>query len=276
MATKMKMVMKGGKKVPAFAADGKGKMQMGGVKMKKYDTGGDTPGDPAPRLTGFEKRQAKKIARAKTNSEVAKIEGEGTVADMRNNRARRFSQAIGTVGRKVPKSVSTSTSNTDNRNSGNTSNTTSSGSNAGANAGADANSSSNSSSNINGQPRPGSGGRRPRERVSTTPVTPIQKRGGSTKATKPKMKVGGSTTKKMQSGGMYNPAMMPPMKKGGKVATKKYFTGGPTGANGDRVGSGSESSKQPKESKVYVQAKSIKKAKYGTAMMRKGGATKKK
>ena len=30
MATKMKMVMKGGKSVPAFAADGKGKMQMGG------------------------------------------------------------------------------------------------------------------------------------------------------------------------------------------------------------------------------------------------------
>jgi hypothetical protein len=40
MAAKMKMVMKGGKSVPAFAADGKGKMQMGGVK--KYQKGGTT------------------------------------------------------------------------------------------------------------------------------------------------------------------------------------------------------------------------------------------
>jgi hypothetical protein len=40
MAAKMKMVMKGGKSVPAFAADGKGKMQMGGVK--KYQKGGST------------------------------------------------------------------------------------------------------------------------------------------------------------------------------------------------------------------------------------------
>jgi hypothetical protein len=31
MATKMKMVMKGGKKVPAFAADGMGKMKKGGM-----------------------------------------------------------------------------------------------------------------------------------------------------------------------------------------------------------------------------------------------------
>ena len=35
MAIKMKMVMKGGKKVPAFAADGKGKMMMGGTKKMK-------------------------------------------------------------------------------------------------------------------------------------------------------------------------------------------------------------------------------------------------
>jgi hypothetical protein len=34
MATKMKMVSKDGKKVPAFAADGKGKMKMGGAKPK--------------------------------------------------------------------------------------------------------------------------------------------------------------------------------------------------------------------------------------------------
>jgi len=232
MATKMKMVMKGGKKVPAFAADGKGKMKMGGVKMKKYDNGGDTPGtgDPAPRLTGFEKRQAKKIAKAKTKSEVAKIEGEGTVADMRNNRARRFSEATGTVRRKVPKSVSTSNSNSTSitKDSGNTYNTTSSGSSsgsssgavAGANAGADAD--ANSSSTINPMPR-----RTPRPinrpRPDVRRGTPIQKRGGSTKAIKPKMKVGGSTTRKMGSGGMYNPAMMSPMKKGGTTLKKAMY-----------------------------------------------------
>jgi len=32
--TKMKMVVKNGKSVPAFAADGKGKMQGGGEKMQ--------------------------------------------------------------------------------------------------------------------------------------------------------------------------------------------------------------------------------------------------
>lgn len=47
MATKMKMVMKDGKMVPAFAADGKGKMAMGGVK--KMQKGGVTsPVRPIP------------------------------------------------------------------------------------------------------------------------------------------------------------------------------------------------------------------------------------
>lgn len=35
MAGKLKMVMKGGKKVPAFAADGVGKMKKGGMADKK-------------------------------------------------------------------------------------------------------------------------------------------------------------------------------------------------------------------------------------------------
>jgi len=116
------------------------------------------------------------------------------------------------------------------------------------------------------------------------------------------MKNGGSTNKKMAMGGtkkplkpaMYGTAMKPTMmakpsmmKKGGtkmkmvskgsKVATKKYLTGGPTGANGDGVGSGSgpKQPKEPKEDKGYVKAKSIKTAKYGTAMMKKGGIKKK-
>jgi len=40
MATKMKMVSKGGKMVPDFAADGKGKMKMGGSTKKKMGMGG--------------------------------------------------------------------------------------------------------------------------------------------------------------------------------------------------------------------------------------------
>jgi len=36
----MPMVMKGGEKVPAFAADGKGKMAKGGMTMKKMASGG--------------------------------------------------------------------------------------------------------------------------------------------------------------------------------------------------------------------------------------------
>ena len=40
----MKMVMKDGKSVPAFAADGKGKMKNGGkVGAKKMTMGGKTP-----------------------------------------------------------------------------------------------------------------------------------------------------------------------------------------------------------------------------------------
>jgi hypothetical protein len=99
--------------------------------VKKYQDGGST---------GFERRQAKKIARAQTRAAVAEIEGEGTVAEKRNNRADRASKVLGTARAKTPKSVSTSTSTsnstTDNRNSGNTSNTTYSGSSSGSNSGA--------------------------------------------------------------------------------------------------------------------------------------------
>lgn len=43
MATKMKMVKKGDTMVPAFAADGKGKMKMGGAKKPKMMSGGAKP-----------------------------------------------------------------------------------------------------------------------------------------------------------------------------------------------------------------------------------------
>ena len=69
---------------------------------KKYQDGG---------MTGFERRQAKKVGRAQTRAAVANIEGEGTVAQKRDNRAERVSTMAGTARAKTPKSVSTSTSN---------------------------------------------------------------------------------------------------------------------------------------------------------------------
>jgi hypothetical protein len=68
---------------------------------KKYEDGG---------MTGFEKRQAKKVGRAQTRAAVSEIEGEGTVAQKRDNRASRVSTMAGTSRAKTPKSVSTSTS----------------------------------------------------------------------------------------------------------------------------------------------------------------------
>ena len=217
MATKMKMVMKGGKMVPAFAADGKGKMKMGGVKMKKYEVGG---------VSDFEERQRRKKERARTKAEIAAIEGEGTVSNKRNNRADRIAVATGTKRVKVPKKLSTSTttstSNTDNRNSGNTSNNTYSGSSSGSTSGANANADANSSSTINPMPRrtPRPIGTRTRQELRRG--ASMQK-GGSTKAIKPQMKVGGSTTKlkKAMYGSTMKPTMMAKpsmMKKGG---TKK-------------------------------------------------------
>jgi hypothetical protein len=68
---------------------------------KKYQDGG---------MTGFERRQAKKVGRAQTRAAVANIEGEGTVAQKRDNRANRVATMAGTNRAKTPKSVSTSTS----------------------------------------------------------------------------------------------------------------------------------------------------------------------
>jgi len=119
-------------KTMSKAMYGKSMMKKGGTK--KYQEGGSTPATP------FEKRQAKKIAKAKTRATVAEIEGEGTVSQKRDNRAKRVSTMAGTARTKTPRrystSNSTSTSTTDNRNSGNTTNTTNSGSSSGSNSGA--------------------------------------------------------------------------------------------------------------------------------------------
>jgi hypothetical protein len=98
----------------------------------------------ATKLTAFEKRQNKKIAKAKTRSAVASIEGEGSVSQKKNNRAGRISRMLGTDRMKVPKTLSTST--TTNTSIG--SNNTSSGSVSGADSGSTSGSKSASSSGV--------------------------------------------------------------------------------------------------------------------------------
>jgi hypothetical protein len=196
----------------------------------------------------LKKDKGEKKKELRTKAEIAAIEGEGTVSNKRNNRADRIAVATGTKRVKVPKKLSTSTttstSNTDNRNSGNTSNNTYSGSSSGANANADAD--ANSSSTINPMPRRTPRPITPRKRQDPRRNTPMQKRGGSTKAIKPKMKVGGATP-------------------------KKYLTGGPTS--------------QSKPTRPKDQPQPLKKAMYGSTMkptmmakprmMKKGGTKKK-
>lgn len=122
------------------AMSGKSMMKKGGkvTARKKMSNGGITNDDG--KLTPFEKRQAKKVIKAQTRASVAEIEGEGSVAQKRDNRADRISKVVGTARVKTPKtlstSTSTSTSTSDNRNSGNTTNTTNSGSASGSNSGA--------------------------------------------------------------------------------------------------------------------------------------------
>jgi hypothetical protein len=162
------------------------KKMTGKPAVKKYNDGGQT---------GFEKRQARKIAKAKTRAAVAEIEGEGSVSQKRNNRADRAAVVLGTKREKTPKSVSTSTStstsntNVDNRNSGNTNNVTNSGSssNAGSSSTSSSNSKSGSSSTTPKSPGTGSGptprtGRRGPSKGPTPPPT-MQRKGGPTKAT---------------------------------------------------------------------------------------------
>lgn len=132
---------------PTEAAKIKGRLQKGGA-IKKMQNGGITKDgqkikfppivkkeaiqESAPtRKTTFEKRQDKKIERAKTRSAIASIEGEGSVKDKRNSRANRIATVVGTGRQKVSRTSSTST--TSNTNSGNTN--VSSGSDSGSTSG---------------------------------------------------------------------------------------------------------------------------------------------
>ena len=76
---KLKMVMKDGKKVPFFAADGKGKMQMGGVPAKlkaKFDRGDEPAKGKSKRELRQEARKKKKVEKRITKA-VKKISKVG-------------------------------------------------------------------------------------------------------------------------------------------------------------------------------------------------------
>jgi hypothetical protein len=139
-----------------------------GGSVKKYEDGG---------MTGFEKRQAKKVGRAETRAAVANIEGEGTVAQKRDNRAERVSTMAGTARTKTPKSVSTSTST------------------------------STSTVNNNESPRTT---KSPQDSMKTTgkttkPVTPNKPMGPVSKTPDyPKMQKSGGKKPMMKTGGMVN------------------------------------------------------------------------
>ena len=92
-------------KTMSKAMYGKSMMQKGGkvTARKKMSNGGITNDDG--KLTPFEKRQAKKIAKAKTRAAVAEIEGEGTVSQKRDNRANSVSTMAGTARTKTPRRV---------------------------------------------------------------------------------------------------------------------------------------------------------------------------
>ena len=62
----MPMVMKDGEKVPAFAADGKGKMKHGGMAMKKMASGG---------LAGGHKSADGVISKGKTKAKQVTMAG---------------------------------------------------------------------------------------------------------------------------------------------------------------------------------------------------------
>lgn len=83
MATKMKMVNKGGKIVPAFAADGKGKMKMGGTK--KYDDGGG--------VTRGDIKNAKREAKLKRIEAGTEPSGYEKVANITGNVAKTAASA---------------------------------------------------------------------------------------------------------------------------------------------------------------------------------------
>jgi len=227
-------------------AENRGKMfKMGG--MKKYQLAGET---------GFERRQAKKIAKAQTRATVAQIEGEGTVADKRNNRAERISVATGTRREKKPKtlstSTSTSTSNSDNSNSGNTYNTNSSGSTSGSESRSASESTSGSTS------RGGNAVIAPTN-PSTPGSSPNNPRPTSVPPTAGKMKRGGLVKRK--TGGMVNAnAKVQALKKAGSNGVKSG-TNPKAKASAKATGRSGGTSKAPKTATP--------KAKYGMVMRRK-------
>lgn len=73
----MPMVMKDGERVPAFAADGKGKMKHGGMAMKKMASGGLAGGHKsADGIASKAKTKAKQVVMAKGGMAKMKYGGK--------------------------------------------------------------------------------------------------------------------------------------------------------------------------------------------------------
>ena len=109
MATKMKMVMKGGKSVPAFAADGKGKMQMGGVKKMQKGGSVDGPMEARRKIMGEKKPSLKKTLK------YVKKNGSGYIPS--NTKKMQYGGANMSLGpvtdfTKIPRPASTTTTPT--------------------------------------------------------------------------------------------------------------------------------------------------------------------
>jgi len=109
MATKMKMVMKGGKMVPAFAADGKGKMQMGGVKKMQKGGSVDGPIEARRKIMGEKKSSLKKTLK------YVKKNGSGYIPS--NTKKMQYGGANMSLGpvtdfTKIPRPASTTTTTT--------------------------------------------------------------------------------------------------------------------------------------------------------------------
>ena len=73
----MPMVMKDGKKVPAFAADGEGKMKKGGMTMKKMANGGITTAKMGAVKSGGNKGKGEHAIQSKGLSKGTMISMKG-------------------------------------------------------------------------------------------------------------------------------------------------------------------------------------------------------
>ena len=167
---------------------------------------------------GFQARQEKKLARAKTRAAKEEI-----LKDMRNSRSDRAANTLSAIGSKRgPKSISTSTS--DSRNSGNTTNTNSTASKSGSEA-----ASSSQSTSRGGAGGSSNAGVSESGNSNSTNAVKTYKKGGMTK-----MQKGGAFDKAKMRGGVWKPAPKPkprPKAKGSNSSSATVIGSGNSSSN---------------------------------------------